>query len=79
MDEFLGVIRKFFLVLFLGRIKKKENKVIRPKSRASALSKNARQTDGQTISFSKTLKKGLFTHPSFFSTFRDTKNAIKSL
>ena len=40
----------------LGRISEsKNNKVIRPKSRASALSKNVRQTDGQTIFFLKKL------------------------
>ena len=48
----------------------KRNKVIRPKSRASALSKTARQTDRQTIFFSKRHFKQLFTTPSFFSTIQ---------
>ena len=54
----------------------KQNKVIRPKSRASALSKmSGRQSDKHF--FSKTLLKRLFTPPSFFSLFRDIK--IESL
>merc|ERR1712121_360137 len=57
----------------------KENKVIRPKSRASALSKNVRQTDGQTIFFQKQFLKGFLLLQVSSLPFRAIKNAIKSL
>ena len=38
-----------------AKVVKNVNKVIRPKSRASARSKNVRQTDGQKLSFQKAL------------------------
>ena len=57
------------------KIKRDRNKVIRPKSRASALSKNVRQTDKS--SFSKALFKRLFTPPSFFSAIQSHQKRDK--
>ena len=55
-----------------------DNKVIRPKSRALALSKNVRQTDGQTIFFQKHFLKGFLLLQVSSLPFRAIKNAIKS-
>ena len=55
-----------------------ENKVIRPKSRASALTKKVRQTDWQTIFFSKRHLKWLFTPQSFSLPFRDIQTLWKT-
>ena len=54
-----------------------KNKVIRPKSRASALSKKVRQTDRQTIFFQKDIWNGLLFHKVPFLPFMDMKNAEK--
>ena len=51
------------------------NKVIRPKSRASALSKKVRQTNN--FFFSKNHLKGLFTPSCFFSTIHRHKKRNK--
>ena len=55
------------------------NKVIRPKSRASALSKTVRQTDRQTIFFQKHISNSYLLLQASSPLFRDMKNAIKSL
>ena len=57
--------------------KKKKNKVIRPKSRASALSKKVRQTDRQT--FLKKTFKITVDCTNFPLHHSDTTNTLKSL
>ena len=51
--------------------KMKQNKVIRPKSRALALSKKVKQTDRQTILLQKDIWNGHLLHKISFLPFRD--------
>ena len=57
----------------------KRNKVIRPKLRVSALSKNVRQTDGKFFFFQKHFLKRFSLLQVSSLLFRAIKNQIKSL
>ena len=66
-------------VNFFTHAKTKRNKVIRPKSRASALSKKVRQTDRQTFFFQKDVSNSCLHLQVSSLPFRAIKNTIKSL
>ena len=55
------------------------NKVIRPKSRALALSKTVRQIDRQTIFFQQDILNSYLLLQASSPLYRDMKNTIKSL
>ena len=60
----------------------RKNKVIRPKSRASALSKKVRQTDRQTIFFKKTFETAIYYSKlllHYLETLKRDKKPLKRL
>ena len=77
-------VRRLYQFLYQGHLSSTYNKVIRPKSRASALSKKVRQTDRQTVCFffKKTFETAIYCSKlllHYLETFKSDKKPLKQL